>query len=106
MARQKTNILYQHRMFIPSILKEASTNDCVIYSFIYVCLIIILFFFLSKWVVMQIGKSQVLYAFSLVLNLTVHLLVMDWLVSSLAVPLNTLTSSTSYSFSQLVYATS
>lgn len=55
---------------------------------------------------MQIEKSQVLYAFSLVLNLTVHLLVMDWLVSSLAVPLNTLTSSTSYSFSQLVYATS
>lgn len=105
MARQKTNILYQHRMFIPSILKEASTNDCVIYSFIYVCLIIILFF-KSKWVVMQIEKSQVLYAFSLVLNLTVHLLVMDWLVSSLAVPLNTLTSSTSYSFSQLVYATS
>lgn len=39
MARQKTNIIYQHRMFLPSILKEASTNGCVIYSFIYVCLI-------------------------------------------------------------------
>lgn len=71
------------RWLFSSIVKEAATNDCVFYCFIYVYLIIIIIF-LSKPVVMQIEKAESFLLLALWLKSVVYLLA-SW-------PLDELTS--------------